>query len=298
MSVSDAEWRSYTTGDFARYKAIVVPDPNCGSLEQVKFLDDTKAAWSPAVTGNIILIGTDPGYHATVPPIQPGAASLIEGGVSFAAAGNGTGLYYCLSCYYQDSVGATVEELSGLGHFEVRGNLECYNDAHLVANSSALRGVNDTALSNWSCSVHEVFSAYPVNGTGGFEPLVIAQGAKGTGNRTFADGTSGVPYVITNGATPAGCGNGVWEPAFGEECDSGPSSGLNVTLCTTSCKCLFGVVGNGTCATSTTKSSSSTTSGSPSITLFSSSLTSSTGSAVLTNSRYVDSCWACLRIAA
>jgi hypothetical protein len=51
------EWANMTTADFAKYKAIIVPDPSCGDLSLIQFLEDSKDAWSPAVTGNIILIG-------------------------------------------------------------------------------------------------------------------------------------------------------------------------------------------------------------------------------------------------
>lgn len=52
-----AEWDAMTTEDFSKFRAIVIPDPRCGSVSRIKFLEDTKDKWSPAVTGNIILIG-------------------------------------------------------------------------------------------------------------------------------------------------------------------------------------------------------------------------------------------------
>ena len=55
--VTESEWAAMTTADFAKFKAIIVPDPRCGSVSDVKFLEDSKEVWSPAVTGNIILIG-------------------------------------------------------------------------------------------------------------------------------------------------------------------------------------------------------------------------------------------------
>jgi hypothetical protein len=57
-TVTEAQWAAMTTEDFAKYKAIVIPDPSCGSVSTIKFLEDSKSQWSPAVTGNIILIGT------------------------------------------------------------------------------------------------------------------------------------------------------------------------------------------------------------------------------------------------
>lgn len=248
------EWNSYTTADFAKYKAIVIPDPDCGSVDDIAFLDATKAAWSPAILGNIILIGTDPGFHASS---RKGAITLMNDAVQFSAAGNGTGLYFALSCYYDAVDSATVDSLSEFGDINVRGNLACYNDAHLVADSTALGTLDDAALSDWSCSVHEVFTSYPTTGLYGFEPLAIAEGADGTGLKDFADGTTGIPYIIVKGAIPAGCGDGVWDSSLEEECDDGDLNGTPGSKCSASCKCLSGSVTPGVCLGDNSTSSSS-----------------------------------------
>jgi hypothetical protein len=129
---TDAEWRSYTTADFAKYKAIIIPDPNCGTIDKIKFLEDTKDVWSPAVKGKMIIIGTDPTYHSAS---RVGAINLIDDGVKFAAsdAEGETGLYFSLSCYYDTTDITTINALSNFGTFYVHGKLACYNDAHLVA---------------------------------------------------------------------------------------------------------------------------------------------------------------------
>ena len=251
-----------TTADFAEYKAIIMPDPNCGRIERINFFDKTKDVWGPAVLGNIILIGTDPDFHSSS---RPGATTLIDDGVRFAASGNGTGLYFALSCYYDSISSSTVNALSYFGRITVRGRLACYNRAHLVANSSALRKLNDAALSDWSCSVHEVFTSYPTTGLYGFEPLAIAEGATGPGQQSYGDNTTGIPYIIVKGATPAGCGNGIYEPKFGEECDDGPLNGTPDSACSTSCKCLNGAVVPGTCHSPGPNSTFTTTLFTPSI---------------------------------
>lgn len=249
------EWNSMTTADFAKYKAIIIPDPDCGAVDDISFLDATKATWSPAVLGNMILIGTDPGFHSSS---RDGAITLIDDAIQFAASGNGTGLYFALSCYYDSVDSATVDSLSYFGTINVRGQLACYNDAHLVANSSALGKLDDSALSDWSCSVHEVFTDYPTTGLYGFEPLAIAEGATGSGLKDFADGSSGIPYIIVKGATPAGCGDGVWDPSLEEECDDGPLNGTPESECSSSCKCLTGSVAPGVCKSNKNTSTSST----------------------------------------
>lgn len=139
-----------------------------------------------------------------------------------------------------------MDVLSYFGEFGVRGNLDCYNVAHIVASSPALGTLDDAALSDWSCSVHEAFSVYPSVGINGFQSLAIAKDIIGDGSQTFGDGTMGLPYIISRGATPAGCGDGHWDPALGEECDDGNT--VNGDGCSTSCKCESGLpTGDGHC---------------------------------------------------
>ncbi len=238
-----------TTADFAKFKAIVLSDPDCVmDPSPIGFVADTKAVWSPAVSGNVILIGTDPTLHSGG---QPGAVTLIDNSIRFAASGSGgTGLYFSLSCYYTDDASATVDALSEFGTFAVRGALGCYNDAHIVASSEAMTSLTDAALSDWSCSVHEAFAEYPTAGVGGFQALAIAKDIMGVGSQSFGDGSSGLPYIISRGAVPAGCGNAKYEPRFGEECDHGADrNGSPGDLCDKSCKCLYGVLdaAAGTC---------------------------------------------------
>jgi cysteine-rich repeat protein len=264
--VTETEWRAMTTADFAAFKAIVISDPECGDISQIKFLEDTKAVWSPAILGNMILIGippckrrllsrftnnskgTDPSYHFGT----GGAQTLIDNSIKFVASGktpggvDQTGLYFALSCYYDSIDSSTVDALSAFGDFTVRGNLNCYNQAHLVAHSDAMTSLDDAAISDWSCSVHEAFSSYPSVGLNGFQALAIAQDIIGDGSQTFGDGTIGLPYIISRGATPAKCGDGVWDKSLGEECDDGNT--VNGDGCSASCKCESGLPkGDGTC---------------------------------------------------
>jgi hypothetical protein len=57
-SVSPSDWSAMTTTDFAAFKAIVFADQFGGSdPTALQLIDDTKAVWSPAITGNMIIIG-------------------------------------------------------------------------------------------------------------------------------------------------------------------------------------------------------------------------------------------------
>jgi cysteine-rich repeat protein len=192
------------------------------------------------------LIGTDQSNHdKTV---------LIDNSINFAVAGKSstgaqnTGFYFSLSQYYTAIAVSSVPALSYFGNFIVEGNLDCYNQAHIVASSPAIATLTDDYLSNWSCSVHEAFSTYPSVGLQGFQAIAIADGVVAPGTQTFGDGHSGLPYILTRGATPAGCGNGIYEPSLGEECDDGTNNGASGDPCSASCKCLSGKPkGDGTC---------------------------------------------------
>ncbi|CAG8956803.1 hypothetical protein HYFRA_00011192 [Hymenoscyphus fraxineus] len=243
--VTEAQWRALTTSDFASYKAIIIGD-NFGSSNQdnIKFLTDTKNTWGPAVQGNIIIHGADQSNHAK--------DVLIENSIKFAAAGKAlsgasqTGLYFSLSQYYDTIAVSNVDALSYFGTFEVRGKLDCYDKVHIVATSPAIATLTDAYLSNWGCSVHEAFSVYPSVGTNGFQAIAIADGVVFPGTQNYGDGHSGLPYIITRGATPAGCGDGKWDGSIGEECDDGNI--VDGDGCSKSCKCESGLPkGDGSC---------------------------------------------------
>jgi hypothetical protein len=64
--VTEIEWAAMTTVDFTKFKAIIMSDPSCGGgTDSIKFLDDSKAVWSPAITGNMILIGNTHNQHCS-----------------------------------------------------------------------------------------------------------------------------------------------------------------------------------------------------------------------------------------
>jgi hypothetical protein len=63
--VSNADWASKSTADFATYRAIVLGDATCAtSLIPIAAAEANKGVWGPAITGNVILVGTDPVFHA------------------------------------------------------------------------------------------------------------------------------------------------------------------------------------------------------------------------------------------
>jgi hypothetical protein len=189
--VDDATWKAMGPGQFASYRAIILGDPTCGGTPPVAAAANA-ATWGGAISGNIVIAGTDPVFHQS-----QGGETLTRRAVDVAVSQPGkTGLYVALSCYYESSpVDTAVPLLDGLrpGAFKV-GSASCYNDSHIVATHPALAGLTDSTLSNWSCSVHEIFTAWP----GDFSVLAIAKDFNAS--FTASDGTVGAPYILASGA--------------------------------------------------------------------------------------------------
>jgi len=193
VQASDAQWTARSQSDFASFRALIIGDPDCGGSPPAGPTADS-ATWTAATNGPKLITGTDEYFHNT-----QGGATFIQSILQYVTSGSATetGAYISLSCYYTStSPAVSVPLLAGYGTFMVEGNLGCFNNAHIVAIHPALSGSNDATLSNWSCSVHEVFRSFPA---GGWIPLVIARGITGVGAMTFGDGSSGVPYVLASG---------------------------------------------------------------------------------------------------
>jgi cysteine-rich repeat protein len=212
--VDGATWGAMSTPEFAAYKAIVLGDADCSmagaGAARLSAASANAATWGAAVTGNVILIGTDQSFHDQ-------GQSLNVDGIDFAAAKAGqTGAFVSLSCdYHSWPSGTVVPYLAGLGDGFTVGATPtgCFDQARIVAAHPSLTSVTGPSLSNWGCSVHEVFETWPTN----YEVLAIAEFAGGT--YTAADGSVGTPYILARGVIPDGCGNGTLDSA--EECDDG-----------------------------------------------------------------------------
>jgi hypothetical protein len=53
-------WATKSTSDFKSYKAIIVGDPNGLDVSVLDTLVDSRHTWSPAIKGNIIILGSGP----------------------------------------------------------------------------------------------------------------------------------------------------------------------------------------------------------------------------------------------
>ncbi len=187
--VTPAVWAAMHPVDFAGYQAIIFGDPSCGSEASLAAAEANTSTWGPQVNGNIIIIGTDPIVHPA------GGLILVTNAISFATAQAGkTGLYCCLSCYYWYAAANTpVPVLNAFGTFVGTGVGACYNEAHIVASSPTMAGLNDFILSDWSCSVHDGFTTWPSP----FIPIAIAQNSGSA--YTAPDLTVGTPYILGTG---------------------------------------------------------------------------------------------------
>lgn len=194
---NEAQWSSASTADFSQFDAIVFGDePICfGDTARWNTAVSNRQVWSAAVSGNVIINGTDPDFH--------GKSQFVHQSLAFAAAdaAPGPGLYVSLSCAYHSTSGAVpVELLEGLGRFTVTGVNNCPIDAHKIAAHPTLDGLDDAYLSNWFCSTHEIFVDWP----GNFQPLVIIRDAAPSPappKFNAPDGTSGHVYVLARGAS-------------------------------------------------------------------------------------------------
>ena len=189
--VTNAQWAALTAEQFSSYRAIILGDPTCmGGAGPVAAAAANNAVWGPTVNGNVFIIGSDPVYHAKT--------DVTRKGVAFATASAGkTGAYITASCYYAGAgtpvVATFLSGLSSLGSFTMMGAPGCFNDAYKVADSPSLAGLTNAYLSNWGCSVHEVFATWPSD----FEVLAIARGVGAA--YTASDGTRGTPYILARG---------------------------------------------------------------------------------------------------
>jgi hypothetical protein len=192
---STTQWASATTAQFAAFNVIVFADCPPGSTDPTRWNTAiaNESIWSPAVTGNGVLLGTDPDNHTQ--------QTIVQELVTYAAADplGRTGIYAALSQVYDSAaVGTLVPLLSGLGNFTVGSASENsdsgVNEAHVVAFSPAMVGITDATLSNWDYSVHEGFDSWAPP----FQPLAIATDSP-VKSYTAPDGTQGFVYMLLSG---------------------------------------------------------------------------------------------------
>ncbi len=183
---SEAIWLTKTTTDFAAFDIIIIGDAPRGTFDRTRWNTAivTRAVWSAAVTGNVLIFGGDPDWHFFFFG-QPGAQSLVQNAVTFGANQTGysqhaTGLYVALS---QVNFGSNpggqdtaepVALLGGLGTAAFTAftpqkvdETPLGNVIEKIASDSAagftpmLDCLSDSDLSGWTQSAHQTFWSWP-----------------------------------------------------------------------------------------------------------------------------------------
>jgi hypothetical protein len=236
--VTDAAWAAKTTADFATYRAIVIGDPSCSSVQVPGSPGVDKrppaaaaanaAVWGAAVTGNVAINGTDP-----VARLDRGGGQLVTNSIAFAVAdASKTGAYVSLSCWYGSAVPNTpVPMLNGLGSFTVGSNRSatsrCTDPVHITVTHPVLTGFTDETLTWGSCSAVETFDSFPASYT------ALAVSVDATSPYTSPDGTKGYPYILAKGAELSTTNIVLRPPAVGNPAGglaTGETHTLNATV--------------------------------------------------------------------
>jgi hypothetical protein len=156
---SESEWAAMTTAQFAAFDALVIGDGGCiVDPTPLNTARDTRATWSPAVTGNITLNSFDPFDHEN----EAEGSVLVANSIDFAAsAPRGTGLFFSLGCWFEDP--ATTQPLTIMdqfGSFVIDGDpgntIDILESTHPV-----MASLTEAGLSNWGESVHSHFVSFP-----------------------------------------------------------------------------------------------------------------------------------------
>lgn len=178
-----AQWSTKSTAYFSEFRALVIGDTgNTPAAVFTSYLAGSKAAWAPAVTGNIFIAGADPVGHSKW--------TLIDNGLSYAVNDSAnTGLYITTGDNFPNN---SAPVLDGLGAGWAGENVH-RNNVHVVTQHPVTTGLTDSWLSNWNDSIHYRFTVYPAD----FHPLAIDvdNGSDWSG----ADGIKGYPYVLVRG---------------------------------------------------------------------------------------------------
>jgi hypothetical protein len=182
--VDPAEWAALTTFDFRLYKALVIPEGLCNGDYSAAIAN--RHVWSPAVTGNVIVVGTS--ELLALDNISPGDTrpvhELTRKGLRFATSAPGsTGAYISRGCHSGDDVERLLDPF---GTFNVTA---ACGDVVKVVDPAPLPARTREELSGWDCSAQETFEVWGTT----FKPLAIALDARGR------------PYILTRGPIGGPC---------------------------------------------------------------------------------------------
>jgi Thrombospondin type 3 repeat len=175
---SESQWRAKANTEaptYATYRALILGDSGPGGVNchtdttPITAAIDTRTTWGPIVTGNIVVIGSDPLIDAhSGDPGRVDGTRLATNGIKFAAGVSGhPGLYLSLNCYYHAAAEPTaVTVLDQFGPFTVVGHdSEGSDNVNIVATGHPVvtdpNILTNADLSGWVDSIHERFVSFP-----------------------------------------------------------------------------------------------------------------------------------------
>ncbi|MBI5516132.1 MAG: hypothetical protein HY909_20275, partial [Deltaproteobacteria bacterium] len=153
-NASDAMWRSMTTAQFAAFNLIITGDNNCSgpTSAQLQTMFDTRAVWTPAITGRVVITGLDGACHA---PGNAGARTWLTTTLRYLSSGGGTALFIT-----SDWGRRSLNHASGFGTFSSTSrDAEAVNLT--VPTHPIFAGSNNTSMSNWGNSYHSFITTFP-----------------------------------------------------------------------------------------------------------------------------------------
>ena len=144
-------WSSAIQSDFETFDAIVFGDKDCSgpSTSDFEILYTTRSTWSPAITGNIVVTGTDAGCHSG----SSGASPFIQASVDWAASGSGTGLYVSGDWGRRD--------WDYIDYWGTWGTTTSHYDNAVITDPSHPVFDGVSSISNWGNTAHSYIDTYP-----------------------------------------------------------------------------------------------------------------------------------------
>ncbi len=191
VTIADAAmWNALTTADFGGFDALWVDANVCStSATTLVTLRDSRAVWGPAVTGNVVILSSDPILHAGGNnPAGLGARAIMRNSATWitaagrTASGGSTGMYIQYGCLNGSTSSPEVsvtafESVFGMPLAVNRNrNVEIATITATGATHPILNGIvasGGTQNLTWGVFCHGTFTAIPTS----WNALTTCQGA-------------------------------------------------------------------------------------------------------------------------
>ena len=150
---SSSEWAAATQADFEAFDAIVIGDKDCSgpSSSDLQTVYDTRNTWGPAITGQVVVTGTDAVCHYG----STTATQFYNNAVNWASSGGSTGAFFS-----SDWGRRNLDYLSPMGSFS---STQSHGDTVYITDTShpVMSGFSTSSMNNWGNTHHSYISGYP-----------------------------------------------------------------------------------------------------------------------------------------